>query len=139
MATKKTTENEATLDIKEKELEKAIEKLKKEKEALLKEVEAMKNVSEEPETKEPETDPNTDYWNELVPYEAFYDGDRYKDDISVMVNGKRWLIKRGVRVMLPRKVEHVLRNAERQRKYSADFNKRLQNNFERDTKRYLGE
>lgn len=137
MATKKTTETEATLD-KEKELEKALEKIKAEKEALMKEVEALKGGKKENKP-EPDSDYDAEYWNERVPYEAFYDGDRYADDISVMVNGKRFLIKRGIQVMVPRYVVHVLENQAKQMKYSADYNKSLQDEFEKDTIKFVGE
>jgi hypothetical protein len=134
MATKKTTETGVNSETKEMELEKALNELKKEKEELLKKVETMKG--EEPK---PEQEKDADYWNERIPYEAFYDGDKYADDISVKVNGERYLIQRGKQVMLPRKVVHVLENQAMQRKYSADFNRGLQEEFERETKKYIGE
>lgn len=133
MATKKeTTETKAN---KEKELEAALEAMKKEKEALLEEVESLKKAPEPVE----ETEEDADYWNERVPYTAFYDGDKYSDDISVKVNGERYLIKRGERVMIPRKVRHVLENADKQKTYSADYNRKLQERFEKETKAYIGE
>lgn len=137
MATKKTTET-VTPESKEKELELALEQMRKEREALLKEVEALKG---EPKEKKPmpETDYDPAYWEEKVPYEAFYDGDRYKDDISVMVNGKRFLIQRGKTVMVPRYVVHVLENQAKQMKYSAEYSRGLQDEFERNTKKYIGE
>lgn len=138
MATKKTTETEVISE-KEKELEKALEEVKAEKKALLKEVEALKEGKTEEKKPEPASDYNPEYWNEKVEYEAFYDGDRYTDDISVKVNGKRFLIQRGKKVMIPRYVVHVLENQAKQRKYSAEYNRALQEEFERDTKRYIGE
>ena len=145
MATKKkATETDVApvTDSREKELEEALKAIKAEKEALLKEMEALKKQATETpeEPKAPEvSNSDEDYWNERVPYEAFYDGDRYVDDISVKVNGQRFLIKRGVPVMIPRFVVHVLENQARQQKYSADYERRLQDEFERDTKRYIGE
>lgn len=144
MATKKkATETEAVpvIDSREMELEEALNKMKAEKEALLKEVEALKTEAdkkkaEKPAPKQPD---NSDYWNERVPYEAFYDGDKYSDDISVKVNGKRFLIKRGVKVMIPRYVLHVLENQAKQLRASADYNRKLKEEFERDTEKYLGE
>ncbi|MBR7114303.1 MAG: hypothetical protein IKC76_07335 [Firmicutes bacterium] len=50
----------------------------------------------------------------MVPFEAFYDGDKYKDDIIVSVNGKRFQIKRGVKVMIPRNVFNVLMRSQQQ-------------------------
>lgn len=138
MATKKTTETEVNSEAREKELQKALEEMRAEKEALLKEVEALKG---EPKAKKPElaSDYDPDYWNEKVPYEAFYDGDKYADDISVMVNGKRFLIQRGKQVMVPRYVVHVLENQAKQLKASAEYNRSLQDEFERETKKFIGE
>ena len=138
MATKKKTTETETPESREQELEEALKKLKAEKEALLKEMEAMKGEEKKPEPT-PAPKENSDYWNERVPYEAFYDGDKYADDISVKVNGQRFLIKRGERVMIPRFVVHVLENQARQQRYSADYERRLQDEFVRDTKRYIGE
>ena len=33
--------------------------------------------------------------NERVPFMAFKDNDKYKDDLIVIVNGKTWQIQRG--------------------------------------------
>ena len=142
MATKKkTTETEMTpmtdSEAREKELMDALESMKEEKEALMKQVETLKASAQRPTPRKPETSP--DYWNEKVEYEAFYDGDQYKDDISVMVNGKRFLIQRGKKVMVPRYVVHVLENQAKQLKASAEYNRRLQEEFLRDTKKYIGE
>lgn len=45
---------------------------------------------------------------EKVPVRLFKDGDRYKDDVYVCVNGERLLIKRGENVEIPRKFALVL-------------------------------
>ena len=57
--------------------------------------------------------------NELVEFEAFYDGDKYKDDIYVAVNGRRFQIKRGEKVMIPRYVYQEILNSEAQDKAAA--------------------
>lgn len=136
MATKKTTEPKS----KEQELLEALEKLKKEKESLLKEVEDLKSRDNEPTPEEIDEKAEAEkaYWNELVEVSTFYDGDKYKDDISVVVNGKRYLIKRGETVMVPRFVKHVLDNQTKQLRYSAEYEKQLQNRFEKETEAYLG-
>ena len=140
MATKKkTTETEMTPEEKEMALVAEMKAIKAERDALLKEVEALKGEAKEPEPEPVTNKPEADYWNERVPYEAFYDGDKYSDDISVKVNGKRFLIKRGKRVMIPRYVAHVLENQSKQLKYSADYNRGLHDEFVRDTKKYIGE
>jgi hypothetical protein len=72
-----------------------------------------------PQPREKETIYDDAYYNERVPFEAFYDGDRYKDDIFVSVNGESFLIKRGEKVMIPRKVLEVLQNSEEQKRATA--------------------
>ena len=44
----------------------------------------------------------------------FKDGDRYQDDVFVAVNGKSYLIQRGVEVKLPYFVAEVLENSQLQ-------------------------
>ena len=50
--------------------------------------------------------------NELVEIHLFEDGDRYKDDVFVAVNGKTFQIKRGETVEVPECVAEVLRHQE---------------------------
>lgn len=69
---------------------------------------------------------------ELVEFEAFYDDDRYKDDIFVAVNGRRWQIKRGVKVKIPRYVYEVILNSIAQDKAAADL-------MERESRRFASE
>lgn len=67
--------------------------------------------------------------NELIEFEAFYDDDRYKDDIFVAVNGRRYQIKRGVKVKIPRFIYEVIMNSIEQDKATADL-------MERESSRY---
>lgn len=50
----------------------------------------------------------TDRMNELVPVYLFKDNERYKDDLPVGFNGKLYVIKRGVTVMVPRAVAEIV-------------------------------
>lgn len=45
---------------------------------------------------------------DTVTLTLFKDGDRYKDDLTVGVNGKFWTIQRGVPVTVPRCVAEVI-------------------------------
>lgn len=58
---------------------------------------------------------------EKVQIKLFYDGDKYKDDVTVAVNGKTYTIKRGVPVEVPKYVAEVLENHEMQEKASAAY------------------
>lgn len=48
------------------------------------------------------------YYNEPVPVMLIKDNAKYKDDVTVTVNGVNYQIQRGVRVSVPRKVALVL-------------------------------
>ena len=54
------------------------------------------------------------YMAEKVPIELFKDNGKYKGDVLVCVNGERFLIKRGVRVEVPRYVALVLEESAKQ-------------------------
>lgn len=58
---------------------------------------------------------------ELVPIKLFKDSGKYKDDVSVTINGKTWLIQRGVVVDVPRNVAKVLEESDAQRGIAADY------------------
>ena len=77
------------------------------------------------------------YMQEMVEIELFYDGDKYKDDVHVGVNGKSWLIKRGEKVKVPRFVAEVIANSEAQDKYSAMQQRMMSSAFERETEKLL--
>lgn len=62
-----------------------------------------------------------DYLKEPVPFYAFKDDDKYKDDITVGVNGRIFRIKRGVQVMVPRYVYNVLMRSMEQDAKTADL------------------
>jgi hypothetical protein len=72
---------------------------------------------------------------EYIEFEAFYDGDKYKDDILVTVNGERCLIKRGVRVKVKRKFVEVIRNGEAQDVATARRIESLEKEFEDESKK----
>ena len=50
--------------------------------------------------------------NELVKIKLFKDKGKYFDDVTVIINGQSYLIKRGVEVEVPECVAEVLRNQE---------------------------
>lgn len=77
-----------------------------------------------------------DYLNERVPFRAFKDDNKYKDDIVVIVNGYAWQIQRGVTVMIPRHVLHAIENSERQKSEAANHAEALANEY-KDKERQL--
>lgn len=62
-----------------------------------------------------ETMSHEDFMNERIPFKAIYDGEKYKDDIVVTINGKNWQIQRGKEVMIPRFVYFAICDSDDQR------------------------
>jgi hypothetical protein len=71
-----------------------------------------------------------DFLLEKIPFRAFKDNDKYKDDISVQVNGKIFQIQRGVQVMIPRYVYLAIEQSERQLAEAATYEAGLVEQFE---------
>lgn len=55
-----------------------------------------------------------EFYNETVPVMLIKDNAKYKDDVTVTVNGVNYQIQRGVQVMVPRKVALTLERSRRQ-------------------------
>lgn len=70
-----------------------------------------------------------EYMLELVPFQAIYDGERYKDDITQTINGKTWQIQRGIMVMVPRNVHKALMDAEKQKRMATQTSQDLVNRY----------
>lgn len=66
-----------------------------------------------------------DPWEDKVPVNLFYDGANYRDDVYVGVNGRKFQIKRGVDVMVPRCVKEVLDNSEKMKRQHEERLRRL--------------
>lgn len=58
---------------------------------------------------------------ERVPYMAFKDDGKYKDDIVVIVNGGNFIIKRGVVVNIPLYVVAVLESKDRELRSANEY------------------
>ena len=76
------------------------------------------------------------YFNEEVPFYAFKDNDKYKDDITVGVNGKMYRIKRGQQVMVPRSVYNVLMRSMSQDARTADMITEQANAYAEESRRW---
>lgn len=50
----------------------------------------------------------------------YKDNDKYKDDVQVIVNGKVFIIHRGVDVEVPDFVAEVLENSQKQSQYAIE-------------------
>lgn len=74
------------------------------------------------ETEEVKTEEYSKEWlNEKVPVRLFKDGDKYKGDVFVCVNGRSILIQRGKEVEIPRKFALVLEQSMAQDTKTADM------------------
>lgn len=144
MAKKKEAEvkaDEVVLEEDREEMEAALleeyRKLKAEREELLKEVDALKSKKTVAVNPKAPDDYDAAYWEELVPHiEPFLDDS--DEAQSVKVNGRRFLIRRGEEVMIPRFVKHVLDNRDAQIQASRRHNRKLQKDFEDQTAKYFG-
>lgn len=55
----------------------------------------------------------------MVEIELYRDNDKYKNDVTVIVNGKVYQVKRGEKVKVPKAVAEVLDNAKAQRNFAS--------------------
>ena len=76
------------------------------------------------------------YWRERVPFRAFKDSGRYKDDIVVGLNGKVYVIKRGVEVMIPRNVREIILQSMEQDERTAELIEREEDKYNADRRIY---
>lgn len=64
-------------------------------------------------------------WLDMVTIKLFGDSGRYRDDLFVSVNGRRYGIKRGAEVSVPRPVADVIAESEAQDKRTAAMIEKL--------------
>lgn len=70
-----------------------------------------------------------EYLNQKVHFYAMKDNDKYKNDITVTVNGKNYVLKRGVDMMIPRFLAMAIRDSDMQKKYAADVMQGYKDNY----------
>lgn len=69
-----------------------------------------------------------------VTIKLFKDNDKYKDDVQVAVNGKMYVIQRGIPVTVPQKVAWALEAQSRQDEKTAAMIERKEREFEESSK-----
>ena len=72
-----------------------------------------------------------DWLEESVTIQLFKDGKDYKDDLFISVNNKRWQIKRGLPVTVPRKVMLLIADSEIQSIKAAEYSDQKQNEYQK--------
>ena len=96
---------------------------------------AEKKKAEVKEAEEVKQNIDSDaYLKERVPFYAFKDNGKYKDDIVVGVNGRLFRIKRGETVMIPRYVYNVLMNSMQQDAKTADYISEQEDSYRRQSR-----
>ena len=56
-----------------------------------------------------------------VTLKLFFDGNKYADDVTVIVNGKTYIIKRGIEVSVPESVKFALEDGARQERCAQKY------------------
>lgn len=93
------------------------------------------NKTTEPEKfPEPTLQDNIARMNETVTIELFKDTDRYKYDVVVRVDGKRYQLKRGIPVQVPRKVYDVVKQQLMQDQATAQLIESKESEFDKIAK-----
>ena len=59
--------------------------------------------------------------DDKVTIKLFYDGYKYVDDVTVIVNGKSYIIKRGVEVSVPKCVKQAIEDSARQERVAQNY------------------
>ena len=86
-------------------------------------VEEAKTPDTVQEAKTPDTVQDDDYVDHIP---LFRDGDRYKDPLNVIINGKKYSVPRGVPIRLPRTVAEVIDQSIAQDAYANELNVQMQ-------------
>nr|WP_243122043.1 hypothetical protein [Clostridium sp. Marseille-P7770] len=74
--------------------------------------------------------------DDMVEIEIFKDSDRYKDDVVVALNGKVYVIKRGVRVRVPRAIKEILDHSREQDQQTALMTEEMESDFQEKSEKY---
>lgn len=70
----------------------------------------------------------------LVKIKLFKDGDKYKDDVFVCVNGHPYGVKRGEEVEVPESVAKVIEASERQDNKTVMMIQKLQDEYKEESR-----
>ena len=73
---------------------------------------------------------------DMVEIEIFKDSDRYKDDVVVSLNGKVYVIKRGVRVRVPKAIKEILDHSREQDQQTALLTEEMESDFQEKAEKY---
>lgn len=121
-----------------KELEKKMDDMRAQYEEQLKELREQLAGAPKQQPVAPEIKKNaSDAWlNEEVPIRLFKDGEKYKDDLTIGINGKLVKIRRGETVMVKRKYLMLIEQSIQQDEKTADLMNRESRRFETESRAY---
>lgn len=71
-----------------------------------------------------------------VEIELFKDGGKYKDDVHVILNGKAYVIQRGVRVQVPEAVAEIIEQSMQQKRETTSYIEQLENDYNNQVRRF---
>ena len=74
---------------------------------------------------------------EMVEIEAFGDGNYYKDDVFIAVNGKSIVVKRGEKVKVAKKYAEVFENSKIQDNATIKMMNEKSDQYNAETKKYM--
>lgn len=94
---------------------------------------AVKDTADTAKNAAPAAAAPLDRMNEKVSIKLFRDNGKYKDDLTVTVNGVTYQIQRGKTVEVPRYVADVIAQSERQDTQTANMLEKLVSEFEKKT------
>lgn len=118
-----------------KELEKQFQEMRERYEEKIKALEArLTEKAEVPPA--PKKKGTSDWLNEEVPCRLFKDSDRYKDDVTVGINGKLVKVRRGEIVKIKRKYLMLIEDSKRQDEKTAAMMDRESRRFETESRVY---
>lgn len=80
----------------------------------------------------------SDWLNEEVSFKLFKDSDKYKDDVTIGINGKLVKIRRGETVRIKRKYLMLIDQGQRQDEKTAELMNRESRRFESESRAYGG-
>lgn len=92
------------------------------------------SAQKDPVTQDTEQEGKIRRGDELVNVELFYDGDKYKEPVPVIVNGVKILVPRGKPVKIKRKYAEVLEHSLSQDKKAGLMQTRLAAEFAQETR-----
>ena len=80
-----------------------------------------------------------DTYDPMEPVERLYfkDNGKYKNDIFVGYNGVGYIIKRGVKVKVPRVVDEIIQQSMEQSQAAVEYSEKLQKEYEEEAVKYV--